>query len=109
MHDTSESATRTGLFARLAVVAAIAYQLLLIALILVRPEIDPAHKPISEYAIGRLGWLAVLGFQSQPLPMRASWSPSDRRCGTDSAGSGSPCCRIAQSPRWRSAFALRTR
>jgi hypothetical protein len=63
VHDTSESATRTGLFARLAVVAAIAYQLLLITLILVRPEIDPAHKPISEYAIGRLGWLAVLGFQ----------------------------------------------
>jgi hypothetical protein len=63
MHATSESATRTVLFARLAVVAAVAYQLLLIALILVRPEIDPARKPISEYAIGRLGWLAVLGFQ----------------------------------------------
>jgi hypothetical protein len=60
---TSESATRTVLFARLAVVAAVAYQLLLIALILVRPEIDPARKPISEYTIGRLGWLAVLGFQ----------------------------------------------
>src|SRR4029453_3847068 len=39
-----------------------AYQLLLIALILVRPEIDPARKPISEYAIGRLGWLAVVCF-----------------------------------------------
>jgi Protein of unknown function (DUF998) len=60
---TSESAARTVLFARLAVVAAVAYQLLLIALIVMRPEIDPARKPISEYAIGRLGWLAVLGFQ----------------------------------------------
>jgi Protein of unknown function (DUF998) len=63
MRDRSESAFRTGLFARLTVVAAVAYQLLLIALILLRPEIDPARKPISEYAIGRLGWLAVLGFQ----------------------------------------------
>ena len=63
MLATSESATRTVLFARLAMVAAVAYQLLLIALILVRPEIDAAYKPISEYAIGRLGWLAVLGFQ----------------------------------------------
>jgi hypothetical protein len=61
VHDTSESATRTGLFARLAVVAAIAYQLLLIALILVRPEIDPAHKPISEYAIGRDCWPRSIG------------------------------------------------
>jgi hypothetical protein len=62
MLATSES-TRTALFARLAAVAAVAYQLLLIALIVLRPEIDPARKPISEYAIGRLGWLAVLGFQ----------------------------------------------
>ena len=61
MLATSES-TRTALFARLAAVAAVAYQLLLIALIVLRPEIDPARKPISEYAIGRLGWLAVLGF-----------------------------------------------
>jgi Protein of unknown function (DUF998) len=63
MRDRSESAIRTGLFAGLAVVAAVAYQLLLIGLILLRPEIDPARKPISEYAIGRLGWLAVLAFQ----------------------------------------------
>jgi hypothetical protein len=63
MRDRSESAIRTGLFARLALIAAVAYQLLLIGLILLRPEIDPARKPISEYAIGRLGWLAVLAFQ----------------------------------------------
>ena len=63
MRNRSESAIRTGLFARLAVVAAVAYQLLLIGLIMLRPEIDPARKPISEYAIGRLGWLAVLAFQ----------------------------------------------
>jgi hypothetical protein len=61
MHD--KPAARTGLFALLTVVAAVAYQLLLIALIPMRPEIDPAHKPISEYAIGRLGWVVVIGFQ----------------------------------------------
>ena len=36
----------------------------MIAAIVLRPEIDPARNPISEYAIGRLGWLAVLGFQA---------------------------------------------
>jgi Protein of unknown function (DUF998) len=59
MRDTSPLARRSGLFA---VAASVAFQLLLITAILLRPEIDPARKPISEYAIGRLGWLAVLGF-----------------------------------------------
>src|SRR5687767_7331697 len=59
MRDTSPLARRSGL---LAVAASVAFQLLLIAAILLRPEIDPSRKPISEYAIGRLGWLAVLGF-----------------------------------------------
>jgi hypothetical protein len=59
MRDTSLLARRSGLFA---VAASVVFQLLLIAAILLRPEIDPARKPISEYAIGRLGWLAVLGF-----------------------------------------------
>ncbi|MBG0569042.1 DUF998 domain-containing protein [Actinoplanes aureus] len=47
---------------RLAGAAIIAYQILLAAIILIRPEINPTHKPISEYAIGRLGWIAVLAF-----------------------------------------------
>jgi hypothetical protein len=59
MRDTSRLAGRSGLFA---VATSVAFQLLFIAAIVLRPEIDPARKPISEYAIGRLGWLAVLGF-----------------------------------------------
>jgi hypothetical protein len=47
---------------RLAGAAIITYQLLLAAIILLRPELDPTRKPVSEYAIGRLGWLTVLAF-----------------------------------------------
>jgi drug/metabolite transporter (DMT)-like permease len=47
---------------RLAGAAIITYQILLAAIILIRPEITPTHKPVSEYAIGRLGWIAVLAF-----------------------------------------------
>jgi uncharacterized membrane protein len=47
---------------RLAGAAIIAYQILLAAAILIRPEINPTHKPISEYAIGRFGWITVLAF-----------------------------------------------
>ncbi|HET9562715.1 MAG TPA: DUF998 domain-containing protein, partial [Propionibacteriaceae bacterium] len=62
MRETSQLAKRSGLFAGLAVASSVAFQVLMIAAIVLRPEIDPAHNPISEYAIGRLGWLAVLGF-----------------------------------------------
>ena len=62
MRETSRLAKRSGLFAGLAVASSVAFQVLMIAAIVLRPEIDPARKPISEYAIGRLGWLAVLGF-----------------------------------------------
>ena len=64
MRDTSPLARRSGL---VAVAASVAFQLLMIAAILLRPEIDPARKPISEYAIGRLGWLTVLGFQASAV------------------------------------------
>jgi hypothetical protein len=47
---------------RLAGAAIITYQILLAAIMLIRPEINPTHKPVSEYAIGRLGWIAVLAF-----------------------------------------------
>jgi Protein of unknown function (DUF998) len=62
MRETSQPAKRSGLFAGLAVATSVAFQVLMIAAIVLRPEIDPARNPISEYAIGRLGWLAVLGF-----------------------------------------------
>jgi hypothetical protein len=40
----------------------VVYQVLLAALIAIRPDLDPARKPISEYAIGHLGWMMVLAF-----------------------------------------------
>jgi Protein of unknown function (DUF998) len=64
MRDTSPLAKRSGL---VAVTTTVGFQLLMIAAILLRPEIDPARKPISEYAIGRLGWLTVLGFQASAV------------------------------------------
>ena len=64
MRETSQLAKRSGLFAGLAVATSVVFQVLMIAAIVLRPEIDPARNPISEYAIGRLGWLAVLSFQA---------------------------------------------
>jgi hypothetical protein len=48
--------------ARLSAAAIIVYQLLLLLTIVIRPELDPAHRPVSEYAIGRHGWVMVLAF-----------------------------------------------
>ena len=70
MRETSRLAKRSGLFAGLAVATSVAFQMLMIAAILLRPEIDPARNPISEYAIGRLGWLAVLGFLASARCLR---------------------------------------
>ena len=43
--------------ARLAMVAIVSYQLLLIALIFLRPDLAPAWHTISEWAIGPYGWV----------------------------------------------------
>ena len=48
--------------ARLAIAAVIAYQALLIALIFIRPDLDPSWHTISEWAIGPHGWIMVLAF-----------------------------------------------
>src|SRR5438045_3157621 len=48
--------------ARLSIAAVVTYQLLLAALIFIKPEVDPTAQPISEYALGRLGWIQVLAF-----------------------------------------------
>jgi hypothetical protein len=48
--------------ARLSIATLTTYQVLLGALIFIRPEVDPARQPISEYAIGRLGWIMVMAF-----------------------------------------------
>lgn len=43
--------------ARLAIGAIILYQILLIVLIFLRPELDPSWHTISEWAIGPYGWM----------------------------------------------------
>ena len=48
--------------ASLAAAGIVAYQVLLLAAIAVRPELDPTQVPPSEYAIGRRGGVAVLAF-----------------------------------------------
>ena len=48
--------------ARLSIAAVIAYQVLLMALMFLRPELDPSWHTISEWAIGRHGWVMVLAF-----------------------------------------------
>ena len=48
--------------ARISAAAIIVYQVLLTVTIFIRPELDPVHQPVSEYAIGRRGWVMVLAF-----------------------------------------------
>jgi Protein of unknown function (DUF998) len=43
--------------ARLAIVAIVLYQILLIALIFLRPDLAPSWHTISEWAIGPYGWI----------------------------------------------------
>jgi hypothetical protein len=47
---------------RLSIAGIITYQVLLLAMIFIRPDLDSTRKPISEYAIGRHGWVMVLAF-----------------------------------------------
>jgi Protein of unknown function (DUF998) len=53
---------KSGLPARVAIVAVITYHILLFALIVIRPDLDPYWHPISEWAIGPNGWIMVLAF-----------------------------------------------
>ena len=48
--------------ARWAIAAALGWQALLVALIFLRPDLDPSWHTISEWALGRYGWLMVLAF-----------------------------------------------
>ena len=47
---------------RLAIAAGITYQVLLLALIFIRPDLDPSWHSISEWAIGRYGWIMTMAF-----------------------------------------------
>jgi len=48
--------------ARISIVAIIIYHILLFALIFIRPELDPYWHPISEWAMGRHGWIMIMAF-----------------------------------------------
>ncbi len=50
--------------ARLSLAAAATFLVLLAALHFIKPELDPSWRVISEYAIGRYGWIMVLAFLS---------------------------------------------
>jgi len=48
--------------ARVAIAAIVSYQILLIVLIFLRPDLDPSWHTISEWAIGQYGWMMSVGF-----------------------------------------------
>jgi Protein of unknown function (DUF998) len=50
--------------AQLSLVAAAMFLVLLAALHLIKPELDPSWRFISEYAIGDFGWIMALAFLS---------------------------------------------
>jgi hypothetical protein len=56
------SATVSTAAARLAIGAIVSYQILLIVLIFLRPDLDPSWHTISEWAIGPYGWIMSGGF-----------------------------------------------
>jgi hypothetical protein len=53
--------------ARLSFAAAATFLVLLVALHLIKPEVDPSWRMVSEYEIGRYGWVMVLAFLSLAL------------------------------------------
>jgi hypothetical protein len=50
--------------ARLSLAAAATFLVLLAALHVIKPELDPSWRMVSEYEIGRYGWMMVLAFLS---------------------------------------------
>jgi hypothetical membrane protein len=61
--NTAKPATAISLVAaRLSITATITYQLLLAALIIIRPDLDPSWHTISEWAIGPYGWMMSTAF-----------------------------------------------
>ena len=60
--------------ARLAIGAIVSYQLLLIALIFLRPDLAPSWHTISEWAIGPYGWLMSAAFLISALSYASLFS-----------------------------------
>jgi Protein of unknown function (DUF998) len=59
--------------AQLAIVAIVSYQILLIVLIFLRPDLAPSWHTISEWAIGPYGWIMSCGFLISALSYAASF------------------------------------
>lgn len=68
--------------ARVSLAGAIAFLALLALLHLVKPELDPAWRMVSEYAIGPYGWLMVLAFFALSLSCFAAFAAVRSQVGT---------------------------
>ncbi|MFT3894990.1 MAG: DUF998 domain-containing protein [Anaerolineales bacterium] len=60
IHETASSLSLTT--ARLTLYSAVLFIVLLAALHLIKPELDPSWRMISEYEIGNFGWIMRLAF-----------------------------------------------
>jgi hypothetical protein len=60
--NETEKAMKKTMYARISIVMAATYQVLLIILIFLRPDIHPYSNTISEWAIGKFGWLMQVAF-----------------------------------------------
>jgi len=78
--------------ARLAQVTAATFVVLLTVLHCVKPELDPSWRFISEYAIGRHGWMMVLAFFALSVSYVACSRRSVHRCGPSADASGWTSC-----------------
>jgi hypothetical protein len=67
--NTAEEISTTA--AKLAMASIISYQVLLIALIFLRSDLDPSWHTISQWAIGRYGWMMSLAFLISALSYAA--------------------------------------
>ena len=67
----STSAAISTRAARLAIVTIVSYQILLIVLIFVRPDLAPSWHAISEWAIGPYGWIMSGAFLISALSYSA--------------------------------------
>lgn len=67
----ASSATISTGAARLAIAAIVSYQVLLLVLIVLRPDLDPSWHTISEWAIGPHGWIMSAAFLISALSYAA--------------------------------------
>ena len=57
----------TQSLSRVSIFGSVLFILLLVLMHLIKPEIDPDWQPISEYALGRNGWMMRLAFFSMMM------------------------------------------